>query len=337
MAEENQDQSAVEDVQEKGQEAVSGAKDLIPGLGQLGSKQVLIPLAATGLAVGAAALATRKGPDALSKVSQKAGREGAEGAKQALADAGNGEGIAGKMLGKAFGGGGGGKGGGKGKTRRLPIQRWTDVAVPREKAYEMWTDYEKYPEFMHRVLSVQLEDEDGGEEGNQQLTWEEKIWFSKRQWKAEIVEERENEMIAWKTISGTGHTGLVTFHEVDDNLTRVLVTMDFQPSGMMEKMASGLRFVKRAVQADLARFKAHAEMDEAGLEEERMERQTEGAPGTDEKKPGKDEDKEQDESDEPSAEKRGREETETEDDEDRDAERREREQRREARREKVSA
>jgi hypothetical protein len=59
----------------------------------------------------------------------------------------------------------------------------------------------------------------------------------------------------------------VSFHKLDTNLTRVLVTMDFQPGGMMEKMASGLRFVKRAVEADLARFKTYCEFEDAkGLE-----------------------------------------------------------------------
>jgi hypothetical protein len=46
-----------------------------------------------------------------------------------------------------------------------------------------------------------------------------------------------------------------------------MVEMEFEPTGMVEKMASGLRFVKRAVQADLARFKAHVEMEDAkGIE-----------------------------------------------------------------------
>jgi hypothetical protein len=63
------------------------------------------------------------------------------------------------------------------------------------------------------------------------------------------------------------HRGVVSFHELDDHLTRVMVTMEFEPTGMIEKMASGLRFVKRAVQADLARFKAYVEMADAkGIE-----------------------------------------------------------------------
>src|SRR5207244_3293508 len=80
-------------------------------------------------------------------------------------------------------------------------------------------------------------------------------------------ERRRNERIAWKTVTGTSHEGVVTFHKLDDRLTRVMVDLDFHPSGMIEKMASGMRFVKRAVEADLARFKAYVELGEAeGLE-----------------------------------------------------------------------
>jgi uncharacterized membrane protein len=45
--------------------------------------------------------------------------------------------------------------GGTKKTRRLPIQRWTDVAVPIDKAYEAWTSFDQFPNFMHRVLNVE--------------------------------------------------------------------------------------------------------------------------------------------------------------------------------------
>jgi hypothetical protein len=115
---------------------------------------------------------------------------------------------------------------------------------------------------MHRVVKVDQKDD-------KTVEWEEKIWFSKRQWQGEITDVRKNDRIAWKTVSGTSHSGIVSFHKLDDRLTRVLVTVDFQPAGMIEKMGSGLRFAKRAVQADLARFKAYVELGEAeGLEYE---------------------------------------------------------------------
>ena len=146
------------------------------------------------------------------------------------------------------------------KTRRLPIQRWTDVAVPVEQAYESWTKFETFPKFMHRVLHVE-------EKGENAVAWEEKIWFSRRQWEGKITDRRENDRIAWKTTKGMSHRGLVTFHRLDERLTRVMVDLEFEPTGAIEKLASGLRFVKRAVQADLARFKAYVEMEDAkGIE-----------------------------------------------------------------------
>jgi uncharacterized membrane protein len=227
-------------------------------LSALKSREILLPAAATAAAAAAAGLAAKKGPDLMKMLggeadeeAEKLGRKGAEGAKQQLGGGGS---IAGKAASKLLGGGGGGKSGGK--TRRLPIQRWTDVAVPVETAFRAWTQFEEFPKFMHRVLEVRQEEDS-------KLHWREKIWFSTREWDGEITEKRQNDRIAWKSVSGTQHSGVISFHRLDKNLTRVLVTVDFVPSGMLEKMASGMRFVKRAVEADLARFKAYVEFGEA--------------------------------------------------------------------------
>jgi uncharacterized membrane protein len=255
----------VQDVAEEGKEKVSGN-----GNGSL-AKKFLLP-AAAGVGAIAAGFAAKKAPDLFSeqvmpKLEERGSDEAAKVGKKAVGKmaggSGGGSGVMGKVAGsvvdKVTGGGGGGKGK---KTRRLPIQRWTDVAVPVDKAYQAWTDFEKYPKFMHRVLSVEK-----SKDGKDEVQWEEKIWFSKRQWKGKVVERRKNDRIAWKTTSGTQHSGIVSFHKLDENLTRVMVEVDFQPTGMFEKMGSGLRFVKRAVQADLARFKAYVEMkDVKGLD-----------------------------------------------------------------------
>src|SRR3954471_935751 len=228
----------------------------------LKTKELLLPAALS--AVGAVAVA--KGPDLVRRLTdateekgeesaERLGQKAAEGATSGLQDKAKGMGVLGKVASKALPGGGGGGGGGK-KTRRLPIQRWTDVAVPVDKAYDAWIKFDQYPKFMHRVLSVEQKEGD-------KVSWQEKIWFSKRQWEGKITERRKNDRIVWKTTQGTSHKGIVSFHRIDDNLTRVMVEMEFEPTGMMEKMASGLRFVKRAVQADLARFKAYVEMSDA--------------------------------------------------------------------------
>jgi uncharacterized membrane protein len=132
--------------------------------------------------------------------------------------------------------------------------------VPIDKAYQAWIRFDDFPKFMHWVLNVE-------KKGQDTVSWQEKIWFSSRRWEGKITERRKNDRIAWKTTTGMSHKGIVSFHKLDDNLTRVMVDMDFEPNGMIEKVASGLRFVKRAVQSDLARFKAYVEMEDArGIE-----------------------------------------------------------------------
>jgi uncharacterized membrane protein len=294
-------------------------------LSALKSKGILLPAAAAT----AAGLVATKGPDLMkmleseaSEEAEELGRKAAEGAKKEM---GAGGGIVGKAASKLLGGKSAGAGGG-GKTRRLPIQRWTDVAVPVEKAYRAWTQFEEFPKFMHRVLEVKPEEED-----KNKLHWREKIWFSTREWDAEITDKRQNDRIAWKSVSGTHHSGVISFHRLEKNLTRVLVTVDFVPAGMIEKLGSGLRFVKRAVEADLARFKAYIEFGDAeGLEYRAQPEEMEQHRSGDE-----DEGEEGEKEEQPQAEQRAREG----DDEDgeREAERRERENRRQERREALKA
>jgi uncharacterized membrane protein len=254
-----------QDTEKQVKEGVDEAKDKLSSVNGNGSltKKVLVP-AAAGLGSLAATYAARKATDAVKdrvkpKLEEEGGEEAAKiGSKAAekMKSSGGMTGLAGKAVDKVSGGGGGSDG----KTRRLPIQRWTDVAAPIDVVYERWTDFEDFPKFMHRVLSVKKEERN-------KLSWEEKIWFSTRKWEGEITERKKNDRIAWKTTSGMSHSGVVTFHKLDTQLTRVMIDMDFHPQGMIEKMASGMRFVKRAVESDLARFKAYVELGEArGLE-----------------------------------------------------------------------
>src|SRR6478735_5162690 len=239
-----------------------GVKEKVEEVVGNGSKSKEILASAAVSAIGA--LAAAKGPDLVRKVvgateekgeeeAEEMGEKAVDGAKERLSNAGPGGKIAAKLM------GGGGGSGGK-KTRRLPIQRWTDVALPIDQVYEEFTKFDQFPAFMHRVLNVE-------QKGKDKISWSEKIWFSSRQWEGRVTERRENDRIVWKTTSGMSHYGIVSFHRLSDNLTRVMVDMEFEPNGIMEKMASGLRFVKRAVQADLARYKAYVEMEDAkGIE-----------------------------------------------------------------------
>jgi uncharacterized membrane protein len=286
------------------------------------SKEKVLPALATAAAAAAAGLVAAKGPDLLKKVTggadeeaEELGGKAAEGAKQRLGSSG---GLVGKAASKLMGS----KGQEGGKTRRLPIQRWTDVAVPIDKAYDAWTNFEEFPNFMHRVLEVSQED------GNK-IHWREKIWFSTREWDGEITDKRKNDRIAWKSVSGTQHSGVITFHKLDDKLTRVMVDLDFVPAGMIEKMASGMRFVKRSVEADLARFKAYVEFGDA------KELEYKSTPA--EMEQHRDEDERQRGGESEEAQSRGDENSSSGGDRERESEREERESRREERRKAMAS
>src|SRR5687767_11390428 len=134
------------------EEAVSKVKDAA-GAGGNGNglasrvmrKEVLIPAVATA-ATAIAGVAARKGglggkvKQLGSQTAEDVGRKTARGAKEEITGDGVG-GLAAGAASKVLGGKGGG-GSGKGKTRRLQIQRWTDVAVPVERAFETWTNFE---------------------------------------------------------------------------------------------------------------------------------------------------------------------------------------------------
>jgi uncharacterized membrane protein len=178
-------------------------------------------------------------------------------------EAGGASGVA-KEAGKAMlpdlGGGDdseGGKGApGVGKGRRMPIQQAVDVAVPLEVAYNQWTQFEEWPEFMHRLDQITQEDDCT-------VSFKTKIWGMSKEFVAEIVEQRPDERIQWKVTKGVTHTGVVTFHELAPRLTRVQLSLDVEPGSLIEKAARGMRHVKRAVRADLARFKAFIELRES--------------------------------------------------------------------------
>ena len=132
-----------------------------------------------------------------------------------------------------------------------------DVGADLETVYDQFTQFEDWPEFMHRVERIEQRDETT-------LMWHENIWGVRRSWEAEIVEQKPLERIVWRSKGGTQHVGVVTFHRLSDRLTRVIVTMDYQPKGLFEKTASGTRMSRRALKSDLMRFKAYVEMgDEA--------------------------------------------------------------------------
>jgi uncharacterized membrane protein len=144
---------------------------------------------------------------------------------------------------------------GVGKGRRMPVQQAADIGVPLTTVYNQWTQFEDWPQFMHRFVTVTQEDDC-------HVSFKAKLWGFSREFVAEIEEQRPDERIQWNVTEGVTHTGVVSFHELAPRLTRVQVSLDVEPGSLLEKAGRGMRHVKRAVRGDLARFKAFIEMRE---------------------------------------------------------------------------
>ncbi len=204
-----------------------------------------------------------KGSGLVEKVTEGAKDTVGKGVKDAVSDtaekAGGAPGLA-KEIGKKMLPGGGGDSKSKGtpgvgKGRRMPVQQAVDIGVPLSTAYNQWTQFEEWPQFMHRLDQATQEDDCT-------VSFKTKVWGMSKEFTGQIVEQRPDERIQWSVKEGVIHTGVVTFHELAPRLTRVQVSLDVEPGSLIEKAARGMRHVKRAVRGDLARFKAYIEMQE---------------------------------------------------------------------------
>jgi uncharacterized membrane protein len=115
------------------------------------------------------------------------------------------------------------------RERPLPVEESVDVVVPLQAAYDRFTDFEEYATVMSR---------------------------------GETVDARPNERITWRRTDGVDATAVITFHRLSDRLTRVMVTYDHRPQGLLERTTSAFRSSRRGMSVDLMRFKAFVEMSE---------------------------------------------------------------------------
>jgi uncharacterized membrane protein len=127
-----------------------------------------------------------------------------------------------------------------------------DVRVPVRTAYNQWTQFEEFPQFMDGVERVdQLDDE--------RLHWVAKVGGKTKEWDAKITEQTPDQRVAWTATQGAENAGVVTFHRIDDNVTRVTVQMDLDPEGVVENVGDAIGVPERRVKSDLERFKEFIE------------------------------------------------------------------------------
>ena len=132
------------------------------------------------------------------------------------------------------------------------IEQSVDVAVPVRTAYDQWTQFEEFPRFMEGVESVTQRDD-------RHLHWVASFGGATREWDAEITEQIPDERVAWMSREGTRNAGVVTFHKLDPDTTRVMLQLEVEPEGLVEQAGDKLGFIKRRASGDLDRFKDYIE------------------------------------------------------------------------------
>ncbi|MEU7153886.1 SRPBCC family protein [Streptomyces sp. NPDC045456] len=143
----------------------------------------------------------------------------------------------------------GGRKGGGGKGKFVTISEDVDVGVPVREAYNQWTQFQEFSTFAKGVQGVESTDDTDS-------NWRAKIFWSTRSWKAHTTEQLPDERITWTSEGAKGTLkGVVTFHELAANLTRVLLVIEYHPKGLFEKTGNIWRAQGRRARLDLKNFR----------------------------------------------------------------------------------
>ncbi|WP_159803065.1 SRPBCC family protein [Arthrobacter zhaoguopingii] len=128
------------------------------------------------------------------------------------------------------------------------------VNVPVSTAYNQWTQFEDFPQFMGGIKSVtQLSDD--------RLEWVAEIGGIRRQWEARILEQVPDRKVSWAATEGATNAGSVTFEDLGGSQTSVTLFLEYEPEGLVEKVGDKLNVVEKQAEGDLERFKAFIESE----------------------------------------------------------------------------
>jgi carbon monoxide dehydrogenase subunit G len=132
------------------------------------------------------------------------------------------------------------------------VEETIEVDVPVSTAYNQWTQFESFPEFMGGVQRV--------EQTSPTTThWVAEVGGIKREWDAAILEQVPDTKVAWAATQGATNAGAVYFAPIGVDRTSVRLTLEYEPEGLVEKAGDALNVVERRAKADLEKFKAFIE------------------------------------------------------------------------------
>ncbi|MFC9825167.1 SRPBCC family protein [Streptomyces erythrochromogenes] len=131
------------------------------------------------------------------------------------------------------------------------LEESVEVDVPVHTAYNQWTRFESFPHFMDGVERID-------QRTDTMTHWVTKIGWVTKEFEAEITEQIPDERVAWTMLGGNvKQAGVVTFHRLDENKTKVMLQLDYNPEGFAENVGDKLGFVKRQITGALKRFKEY--------------------------------------------------------------------------------
>ena len=139
------------------------------------------------------------------------------------------------------------------------ITEHIDVGVPNQTAFDTWTDYGKWSRIFKKE-SASVRSNSTGSSGRR-VKVDAKIGPSQRQWETEITESERGRRLSWRSKGGVQALGTTSFHRLDDRLTRVMVEIEYRPTGFVEVVGNFFRMQRRRVRRDLRLFKHHVELN----------------------------------------------------------------------------
>jgi uncharacterized membrane protein len=157
------------------------------------------------------------------------------------------------------------------------VRKSVTILQPRELLYQFWRDFENLPRFMQHLEHV--EDQGGG-----RSHWVAKAPAGRTvEWNAEIVDDKPNELIVWRSLPGSDvkNSGRVHFSDAPgDRGTEITVDIQYDAPGGALGVAIAKLFAEEPGQQltdDLRRFKQVVETGEVVLSDGSQEGAGQGA------------------------------------------------------------
>ncbi|HYN30924.1 MAG TPA: hemerythrin domain-containing protein [Dermatophilaceae bacterium] len=132
------------------------------------------------------------------------------------------------------------------------VEKSIEVGVPMGTAYDQWTQFEQFPEFMGGIESVTQVDDTT-------LHWVAEIGGVRREWDAAILEQVPDTKVAWAAVGGATNAGAVRFLPAGAGRTLVTLHLEFEPEGLVEKAGDALGVIGRQAESDPERFRTFIE------------------------------------------------------------------------------